>query len=95
MSFVSSIIPIIMKLKENIAVSESGFLFDPNSGESFSVNSTGKEILKLLSSGMSLTEIETAIQSEYDVDMKTFNRYMDDFAHTLRRLNLLEIEDDE
>jgi hypothetical protein len=84
-----------MRLKENIALSESGFLFDPDSGESFSVNSTGKEILKLISSGKAITEIEEVVLSEYEVDQKTFYRYMDDFAHTLRRFNLLEIEDDE
>ncbi|MCF8345843.1 MAG: PqqD family protein [Bacteroidales bacterium] len=84
-----------MKLKENIAVSKSGFLFDPDSGESFSVNSTGKEILQYLSKGMSISEIESSIFDEYEVEQKTFRRYMDDFAHTLRRFNLLENEVDE
>lgn len=84
-----------MKLRENIAVSESGFLFDPNSGESFSVNASGREILRLLSKGMSLEEIETSIRSEFDINEKTFNRYMDDFLHTLRRLDLIEAESDE
>lgn len=84
-----------MKLKDNIALSESGFLFDPNSGESFSVNSTGKAILKQISAGKSSAEIESSILDEYDVDQKTFSRYMDDFAHTLRRFNLLENETDE
>ena len=84
-----------MKIKENIAVSESGFLFDSNSGESFSVNSTGKEILKLLSEGNQMDAIEKSILEKYDVDGSTFNRYMDDFAHTLRRFNLIELEEDE
>jgi hypothetical protein len=84
-----------MKLRDNIAVSESGFLFDPNSGESFSVNASGKELLRLLSKGKSLQEIETFILSEYEIDEKTFNRYMDDFAHTLRRFNLIEDPTDE
>jgi hypothetical protein len=84
-----------MRLKDNIAVSESGFLFDPNSGESFSVNSTGKELLRLISKGLSAEEIESTILEEYEVDKKTLYRYMDDFSHTLRRFNLLETEDDE
>ena len=37
-----------MKLKRNIAVSESGFLFDPTSGESYSLNEQGLEILNLM-----------------------------------------------
>lgn len=84
-----------MKLRENIAVSESGFLFDPNSGESFSVNATGKQILRMMAKGISITEIEASILEEYDVDQKTFQRYMDDFSHTLRRFNLIESETDE
>lgn len=84
-----------MRLRENIAVSESGFLFDPNSGDSFSVNASGRVILKLLAKGMTLQEIETSVQSDFDVDEKTFNRYMDDFLHTLRRLNLIEPGTDE
>lgn len=84
-----------MKIKENIAVSESGFLFDPNSGESFTVNSSGKEILKLLSEGKQLDAIEKSIMEKYDIDSSTYNRYMDDFAHTLRRFNLIEMEEDE
>ncbi len=84
-----------MKLKENIAISVSGFLFDPGTGESFSVNSTGKEILLYISKGLTLSEIETNILSEYDVDNKTFHRYIDDFAHTLRRFNLIETEENE
>lgn len=84
-----------MQLRDNIAVSESGFLFDPNSGESFSVNASGKEILRLLAKGSSLAEIEAAILSDYDIDEKSFNRYMDDFLHTLRRFNLIEAAIDE
>ena len=84
-----------MKIKENIAVSESGFLFDPNSGESFSVNSSGKEILKLLAEGNQAADIENSILEKYDIDSATYNRYMDDFAHTLRRFNLIEFEEDE
>lgn len=84
-----------MKIKENIAVSESGFLFDPNSGESFSLNSSGKEIIKLFSEGKNLADIEKIILEKYDIDSASYNRYMDDFAHTLRRFNLIEFEEDE
>jgi PqqD family protein of HPr-rel-A system len=84
-----------MKIKENIAVSESGFLFDPNSGESFTVNSSGKEILQLLNKEHSMEEIEEVILDKYDIDSASFNRYIDDFAHTLRRFNLVELEEDE
>ena len=40
-----------MKLKKNIAISESGFVFDPTSGESFSLNPIAIEILNMLKEG--------------------------------------------
>jgi len=84
-----------MKLKDNIAVSESGFIFDPDTGESFSVNSTGKMILKLLAAEKSVQEILAIVQEEYEVDEKSFIRTMDDFTHSLRRFHLIESEHDE
>ena len=33
-----------MKIKTNIALSDSGFLFNPSTGDSYSVNPIGQEI---------------------------------------------------
>ena len=41
----------MIALKKNIAVSESGFVFNPTSGDSFSLNTVGTEILKLMKDG--------------------------------------------
>ena len=46
-----------MKLKKNIAISESGFVFDPHSGESFSVNPIGAEIIELIKREKEFNEI--------------------------------------
>ena len=37
-----------MKIKKNIAVSDTGFVFNPSSGESFNVNPLGMELLTYL-----------------------------------------------
>ena len=37
-----------MRIKKNIAVSESGFLFNPSTGDSFSVNPVGQDVIKLM-----------------------------------------------
>ena len=37
-----------MKIKKNIALSDTGFVFNPGNGDSFSVNPIGLEILKIL-----------------------------------------------
>lgn len=82
-----------MKIKKNIAVSESGFLFDPNSGESFSLNKTGRELLVLLNDGKTAEEIRAIILDKYDVTEKSFSRYFDDFTQMLRHFNLMDQTD--
>ena len=37
-----------MQLKDNIVITETGFVFDPDTGESFSVNPIGRELLEKL-----------------------------------------------
>ncbi len=81
-----------MKLKKNIAVSENGFLFDSNTGESYSLNKTGQLILKLISEGKSETDIMKVIRSQYDVEAAALQRYLDDFFMILQQMNLLQNE---
>ncbi|MDG1729689.1 MAG: PqqD family protein [Algibacter sp.] len=81
-----------MKLKNNIAISETGFVFDPNSGDSYSLNSIGKEILELIKSGKSKSDISFHILNTYDADEFTFERNYDDFIDMLKHHKLLENE---
>ncbi len=82
-----------MKLKRNIAVSESGFIFDPSTGESYSLNSQGVEILGMLKEAKSLTEIINYFVSEYEVEKEDFERYMADFTGMLKQFKLIEGEE--
>lgn len=84
----------VMKLKKNIAVSENGFLFDPNSGESYSLNKTGQLIVKLISEGKNEAQIMEVIMQEYDVESSSLQRYLDDFIMMLQQMNLLQKEED-
>lgn len=81
-----------MKLKKNIAISETGFVFDPNSGDSYSLNSIGKEILELVKSGKSKSDISFHILNKYDADEFTFEQNYDDFIDMLKHHKLLENE---
>ena len=81
-------------IKKNIAVSESGFVFDPSSGDSYSLNSIGLEILTLIRDGQNLTEITRVITDKYDVDPIVFEQYYLDFVAQLRHYHILT-EDDE
>lgn len=79
-----------MKIKSNIAISESGFLFDPMTGESYSLNQTGREILELLKDGKGEAEIIRKMISEYDIDELTFERYFVDFIGMLKHYKIVE-----
>lgn len=79
-----------MKLKKNIATSESGFVFNPVTGDSFSTNPIGTEILFMLKEGKSFSEISTAILDKYDVEPAVFEKDYDDLLAQLKAFNLLE-----
>lgn len=79
-----------MKLKKNIAISESGFVFDPNSGDSFSMNPLGLEILTMMKDGKEQGDIFNFVLKKYDVERDTFENNYYDFINMLRQFNLLE-----
>jgi hypothetical protein len=81
-----------MKIKESIAISESGFMFDPSTGDSFSLNQTGKEILAFLKSGKSEEEIKEIMIEKYEIDNFTLEHNFYDFMEMLKTFNVLTAE---
>ncbi|MCX6310674.1 MAG: PqqD family protein [Bacteroidetes bacterium] len=79
-----------MKLKKNIATSESGFIFNPATGDSYSANPVGSDIILLMKDNKSIAEIKKNITSKYDVDDSQFDKDYDDLLAQLRDNNLLE-----
>jgi hypothetical protein len=79
-----------MKLKKNIAISDSGFIFDPASGNSFTTNPIGLEIIDLLKKGGREKEIIEKITQGYEVDPSAFEKDLYDFVNVLVKLKLIE-----
>jgi len=79
-----------MKLKKNIAISESGFVFNPEIGTSFTTNSLGVAILKQLKTKTSTEKITSSIVKNYDVDSITCEKDLEDFIRILEQFNLIE-----
>ncbi len=69
---------------QRLALSDSGFIFDPMTGNSFTVNSTGLAILRLLQKESSLPELLGAVQEEFDVEPLVAERDVIEFAQLLR-----------
>jgi len=78
-----------MKIKSNIAISDSGFIFNPDTGESFTVNPIGVEILNHLKEGKTVEEISIDLIRNYNTDVHTLEKDTEDFLGLLRNYSLL------
>ncbi|MEZ4999993.1 MAG: PqqD family protein [Bacteroidales bacterium] len=79
-----------MKLKKNIALSESGFVFDPSTGDSYSLNEQALDIVRMMNEESTVEEITDYMTETYDVDRASFEKYYFDFVGMLRQNRLLE-----
>jgi len=79
-----------MKVKSNIATSDSGFIFNPNTGESFSLNPIGNKILEWMRNKKSHEEIISLVQNEYSIDTDTIEKDLKDFTESLKQYQVLE-----
>ena len=79
-----------MIIKRNIALSENGFVFNPSTGDSFTLNATGKEVLELIQENKNIDQITAHMLGKYEVDKVILDRYLVDFMNDLRINNLLE-----
>lgn len=84
-----------MKIKKNIALSESGFVFNPSTGESFSVNPIGIEIFNALKEEQAYEEIQQMMLSKYNTDVDTFEKDYNDFTQLLNSFQLIESSNEE
>lgn len=79
----------MIKLKKNIALSESGFIFDPTTGDSFSVNITGSKIFEFLKEGLSKEQIIEKLSEIFNMDKEQIQRDLDDFLNHLQQLKMI------
>lgn len=69
---------------QRLAISESGFVFDPVSGHNFTVNETGLVILRLLQKDNQLAPLIDRLTNEYDAPRRELERDVLEFAGLLR-----------
>ena len=81
-----------MNIKKNIALSDSGFVFDPSSGDSFSTNPIGLEIIPLMKEGREVEEIKEVLLKKYMTDATTLEKDIYDFVKMLTKLSIVEEE---
>jgi len=79
-----------MKVKKHIAISDSGVVYNGSTGDSFSINPIGIDILNQIKNQKSAQEIKQALLEKYDATEERIDGDLYDFIVHLRQLNLLE-----
>lgn len=82
-----------MVIHKNIAVSESGFVFNPMTGDSFSANPVGKDILQWLRDEKTKDEIVRLLTKKYRIEKATAEKDLYDFMLMLKGFQI--VQDDE
>jgi len=67
-----------------LAVNDSGFVFDPITGRSFTVNATGRRLLALMRDQVDAEGLIAALADEYEVENDDLRRDLHDFVRLLR-----------
>lgn len=82
----------VMLIKKNIALSDTGFVFNPSTGDSFSVNPIGLEILKMLKENKPEDEIKQHLLNKYATDQDTVEKDYYDFTKMLEQVKLTDTD---
>jgi len=79
-----------MNINKNVSISENGFVFNPTTGESFSVNPIGVEIINMLKLKKAEADIKKQLIEKFNTDKDTIEKDFYDFIQMLKSFNLLE-----
>ena len=79
-----------MNINKNVSISENGFIFNPTTGESFTVNPIGVEIINLLKDQKNEANIKKTLLEKYNTDSSTIEKDYYDFIQMLKSSNLIE-----
>ena len=80
---------------DNLALSENGFLFDTQTGVTYSLNATGTFLLRELIDGTDFSELTLKLTEKFDVNNNVAERDLEQFLFRLKDLGLLQPESEE
>jgi hypothetical protein len=82
-----------MKIRNNIALSESGFIFNPNTGESFTLNPTGQKLFGLIRDGKDYKAIRKYFMDNFDTEDSIFEKDFEDFMHMMTSYQMMDADE--
>lgn len=74
----------------DLAISDSGFVFDPFSGGTFTLNETGRAVLNGLREGLSESKIVERLRLEFNAVTPKVEEDVRDFVRTISEFGLSE-----
>ena len=77
-----------MNRLSKLAINSEGFIFDPTTGDSFTVNPTGLFIINSLRDGKNTEEIATTLSKVFDDTPEEISKDISDFITHLNTYNL-------
>lgn len=80
----------IMTALKFIDMTENGFVFDPCTGESYTLNSCGQLVLKRLQTGETSQQIVEFFIHQFGIDKNTAERDIADFFQQINLFGLTE-----
>lgn len=78
-----------MKVRKNIATNEEGLVFNPSTGDSFSTNSIGADIISVMKNEWTFSEIIRYVCDKYEIDETSFEKDLEEFILQLKEFNIL------
>jgi len=79
-----------MQAIDQLAISPSGFVFDPRTGGTFSVNETAATLLQGIREGLGLTALTEQLQVRFTVTHEDLQRDVFEFVRRLQSQDLLD-----
>jgi hypothetical protein len=73
-----------MKIAPEVKISDNGFVFNSKTGDSFSLNPSGLELMKMIAEEKDMDEIKEAFLTKYDVDDLSFEKDFYEFCTLLK-----------
>lgn len=73
-----------MKIVEEVKISDNGFVFNSRTGDSFTLNPAGLEMLKMIEANKDFDEIKSLFLGKYEVDDLTFEKDFYEFCAMLK-----------
>ncbi len=77
--------PAMYKRLSSLAVNEAGFVFDPQTGQTFSLNQSGIVALSALKEGVSIEAAAKALTDNFEVSLDVASCSVEAFLMQLRR----------